>query len=227
MDAAACIGCGGCVAACPNGAASLFTAAKVAHLGMLPQGQPERWRRSPWWTQWSGSFGSCTNHGECERACPKEISIDFIALMNRDYIVQVQEPPTPGDRLSCAAAGCHIPGCRRCSSRDVSAIEPPPLDLNAANAVSIDRVVTQQRRRLERLVAGVLDRSEAEDVVQEALIRLGADPVRHRPYPEVAPWLRRACLNLAFNRRRDLARWRQRAVRGRSTRARIPAAPTR
>ena len=78
----------------------------------------------------------------------------------------------------------------------MSATEPPPLDLNAANAVSIDRVVTQQRRRLERLVAGVLDRSEAEDVVQEALIRLGADPVRHRPYPEVASWLRRACLNL-------------------------------
>lgn len=88
------------------------------------------------------------------------------------------------------------------------------MDLNAADAVSIDRVVAQQRRRLERLVAGVLDRSEAEDVVQEALIRLGADPVRHRPYPEVASWLRRVCLNLAFNRRRDLARWRQRAVRG-------------
>ncbi len=88
------------------------------------------------------------------------------------------------------------------------------MDLDAADAVSIDRVVTQQRRSLERLVAGVLDRSEAEDVVQEALIRLGSDPVRHRPYPEVASWLRRVCLNLAFNRRRDLARWRQRAVRG-------------
>ncbi len=88
------------------------------------------------------------------------------------------------------------------------------MDLDATDAVSIDRVVAQQRRSLERLVAGVLDRSEAEDVVQEALIRLDTDPVRHRPYPEVASWLRRVCLNLAFNRRRDLARWRQRAVRG-------------
>ena len=74
--------------------------------------------------------------------------------------------------------------------------------------------MAEQRRRLERLVAGVLEHSEAEDVVQDALIRLGTDPVRHRPYTEIASWLRRVSLNLAFNRRRDLARWRQRAVRG-------------
>ncbi len=88
MDAAACIGCGACVAACPNSAAQLFTAAKVQHLNLLPQGQPERWTAGPrrWSTTMESYFGSCTNHGECEAACPKEISIDFIALMNRDYV---------------------------------------------------------------------------------------------------------------------------------------------
>jgi succinate dehydrogenase / fumarate reductase iron-sulfur subunit len=87
MDAAACIGCGACVAACPNGAAQLFTAAKVEHLNLLPQGQPERWSRVVAMVdEMEKWFGSCTNHGECEAACPKEISIDFIALMNRDYI---------------------------------------------------------------------------------------------------------------------------------------------
>jgi len=87
MDAAACIGCGACVAACPNSAAQLFTAAKYSHLSLLPQGQPERFTRVVGMVEemerW---FGSCTNHGECEAACPKEISIDFIALLNRDYV---------------------------------------------------------------------------------------------------------------------------------------------
>jgi succinate dehydrogenase / fumarate reductase iron-sulfur subunit len=87
MDAAACIACGACVAACPNGAANLFTAAKVAHLNLLPQGQPERYRRvEAMVDEMEANFGSCTNHGECEAACPKLISIDFIALMNRDYL---------------------------------------------------------------------------------------------------------------------------------------------
>jgi len=87
MDAAACIGCGACVAACPNGAAQLFTAAKLQHLNLLPQGQPERWTRTVAMVdEMERWFGSCTNHGECEAACPKEISIDFIALLNRDYI---------------------------------------------------------------------------------------------------------------------------------------------
>ena len=86
MDAAACIGCGACVAACPNGAASLFTAAKVSHLNLLPQGQAERWSRVEAMVETMDEyFGSCTNHGECEAACPKSISIDFIALMNRDF----------------------------------------------------------------------------------------------------------------------------------------------
>jgi len=87
MDAAACIGCGACVAACPNGAANLFTAAKLAHLNLLPQGQPERLSRTEAMVETMEQyFGSCTNHGECEAACPKEISIDFIALMNADFL---------------------------------------------------------------------------------------------------------------------------------------------
>ena len=87
MDAAACIGCGACVAACPNGAANLFTAAKVSHLNLLPQGQAERWSRVQAMVEsMDDYFGSCTNHGECEAACPKNISIDFIALMNKDYL---------------------------------------------------------------------------------------------------------------------------------------------
>jgi succinate dehydrogenase / fumarate reductase iron-sulfur subunit len=86
MDAAACIGCGACVAACPNGAGQLFTSAKLAHLNLLPQGQPERYRRTRTMVDTMESyFGSCTNHGECTAACPKEISLDFIAMLNRDY----------------------------------------------------------------------------------------------------------------------------------------------
>jgi succinate dehydrogenase / fumarate reductase iron-sulfur subunit len=88
MDAAACIGCGACVAACPNGSAMLFTGAKVSHLGLVPQGQPERWERvrSMVARMDAEGFGTCTNHYECEAACPKEISVEFIARLNRDYI---------------------------------------------------------------------------------------------------------------------------------------------
>ena len=87
FDAAACIGCGACVAACPNSAAQLFTSAKVAHLNLLPQGQSERWQRVESMVEtMEAYFGTCTNHGECHEACPKEISLDFIALMNRDYV---------------------------------------------------------------------------------------------------------------------------------------------
>jgi succinate dehydrogenase / fumarate reductase iron-sulfur subunit len=88
MDAAQCIGCGACVAQCPNGAAQLFTAAKVSHLGLLPQGQPERFERVERMVARleEEMFGSCTNYGECEAACPKSISIDFIAQLNRDFL---------------------------------------------------------------------------------------------------------------------------------------------
>ena len=86
MDAAQCIACGACVASCPNGAGQLFTAAKLAHLNLLPQGQPERARRTIGMVEeMERYFGSCTNHRECEAVCPKEISIDFIAMLNRDY----------------------------------------------------------------------------------------------------------------------------------------------
>ncbi|MBL8860522.1 MAG: succinate dehydrogenase/fumarate reductase iron-sulfur subunit [Planctomycetes bacterium] len=88
MDAAACIGCGACVAACPNASAMLFTAAKASQLALLPQGQPERWRRATAMVARMDQegFGSCTNHGECMAACPKGISIDHIARLNRDWI---------------------------------------------------------------------------------------------------------------------------------------------
>jgi succinate dehydrogenase / fumarate reductase iron-sulfur subunit len=88
MDAAQCIGCGACVAACPNGSASLFTAAKITHLGLLPQGQPERLPRARRMVEQMDAegFGGCTLYGECQEACPKLISIDTITRMNRDYL---------------------------------------------------------------------------------------------------------------------------------------------
>jgi succinate dehydrogenase / fumarate reductase, iron-sulfur subunit len=96
MDAAACIGCGACVASCPNASASLFVAAKIAHLGLLPQGQPERWERARKMVAQMDAegFGACSNHNECEAVCPKEISVDAIARMNRDLIRAALLPPT-------------------------------------------------------------------------------------------------------------------------------------
>ncbi|MEM7062752.1 MAG: succinate dehydrogenase/fumarate reductase iron-sulfur subunit [Cyanobacteria bacterium P01_B01_bin.77] len=88
FDYAACIGCGACVAACPNASASLFTAAKIAHLALLPQGHPERQQRVLSMTEQMSveGFGDCSNHGECQAVCPKGISIDAIATMRREYI---------------------------------------------------------------------------------------------------------------------------------------------
>ena len=88
MDAAACIGCGACVAACPNAAAALFTGAKISHLGLLPQGQAERDRRALGMVAQVNAemFGACTNVAECEAVCPKGISVEVIARMNKDYL---------------------------------------------------------------------------------------------------------------------------------------------
>jgi len=103
MDAAQCIGCGACVAQCPNGAAQLFTSAKVSHLALLPQGQPERYLRVDAMVAQleEEMFGSCTNYGECEAVCPKQISVDFIAQLNRDYLKAKILPP----RRAKAAGG--------------------------------------------------------------------------------------------------------------------------
>jgi succinate dehydrogenase / fumarate reductase iron-sulfur subunit len=98
MDAAACIGCGACAAACPNASAMLFVAAKVSHLALVPQGQPERGRRVLAMVQAMDAegFGNCTNHFECMAACPKGISVDTIARMNRDYALSfLSEIPGP------------------------------------------------------------------------------------------------------------------------------------
>ena len=102
MDAAACIGCGACVAACPNASAMLFVAAKVSHLGLLPQGQPERDTRVVGMVARMDAegFGACTNHGECMAACPKDISIDFIAQLNRDYWRAVARPKPQAARAN-------------------------------------------------------------------------------------------------------------------------------
>ncbi|MEO7985931.1 MAG: succinate dehydrogenase/fumarate reductase iron-sulfur subunit [Gemmatimonadales bacterium] len=94
MDAAQCIGCGACVAACPNGSAALFTGAKITHLGLLPQGQPERLDRARRMVARMDieGFGHCTLFGECQEACPKQISIDTITAMNRDFLRSSRAP---------------------------------------------------------------------------------------------------------------------------------------
>jgi len=104
MDAAACIGCGACVAACPNASATLFVAAKLMHLAQLPQGQPERWERVLTMTEQADAegFGGCTNHAECEAACPKGISVQSIAQMNADFI---RATLRRGRRSTTAATG--------------------------------------------------------------------------------------------------------------------------
>jgi len=100
MDAAACIGCGACVASCPNASASLFVSAKIAHLGLLPQGQPERDARAKGMIEQMDAegFGNCSNHAECEAVCPKGISILNIARMRRDYMgASRRTPPVRND----------------------------------------------------------------------------------------------------------------------------------
>jgi succinate dehydrogenase / fumarate reductase, iron-sulfur subunit len=103
MDAAQCIGCGACVAACKNASAMLFVSAKVSHLGLLPQGQPERLKRVKAMVEQMDKegFGACTVTGSCEAVCPKEISLDFIARMNRDYGVAILK----GDPKAIAGGG--------------------------------------------------------------------------------------------------------------------------
>jgi succinate dehydrogenase / fumarate reductase iron-sulfur subunit len=105
MDAAQCIGCGACVAACKNASAMLFVAAKVSHLGLLPQGQPERHRRvlAMVAKMDEEGFGNCTVTGSCSAVCPKEISLDFITRMNRDYLKALLHESV-GRRASTATA---------------------------------------------------------------------------------------------------------------------------
>ncbi len=122
MDAAACIGCGACVAACPNASAMLFVSAKISQLALLPQGQPERWDRVRNMVAQMDAegFGSCTNHGECEAACPKGIRVEFIARMNGDF---VRASATSGRRASGGRrrhriAHRSLPGSAPPSTRD-------------------------------------------------------------------------------------------------------------
>jgi len=105
MDAAACIGCGACVAACPNASAALFTGAKIEHLGILPQGQPERSQRVLKMVAQMNAekFGSCTNIGECSAVCPKEIPLDVIAWTNRDFLKACWTERPESDKASSGA----------------------------------------------------------------------------------------------------------------------------
>ena len=156
MDAAACIGCGACVAACPNSAAQLFTAAKYSHLSLLPQGQPERYTRVVAMVEeMERYFGSCTNHGECEQACPKEISIDFIALLNRDYVkAQFKNTRLAGQtRLSRAGAGPVRDGVSGRSAAPSGRLRvPADVVEDAVGAEDADDEVAVRRRREERPV---------------------------------------------------------------------------
>ena len=105
MDAAGCIGCGACVAACPNASAALFTGAKIEHLGLLPQGQPERSQRVLKMVAQMNSegFGGCTNIGECSAACPKEIPLEVIAWTNRDFLKACWTQRPASDKASAGA----------------------------------------------------------------------------------------------------------------------------
>jgi succinate dehydrogenase / fumarate reductase iron-sulfur subunit len=107
MDAAACIGCGACVAACPNASAMLFTSAKISQLALLPQGQPERPDRALRMVAQMDAegFGTCTNHGECEAACPKGIRMQFIAMMNADFVKASATQGRRPNELSESEAG--------------------------------------------------------------------------------------------------------------------------
>jgi len=106
MDAAECIGCGACVAACPNASASLFTAAKISHLALLPQGQAERQDRARKMVAQMDAegFGNCTNHGECEAVCPKSISLDWIARMNRELVRAAIKSDAPIEKPAAKGA---------------------------------------------------------------------------------------------------------------------------
>ena len=119
MDAAACIGCGACVAMCPNASASLFMGAKIAHLGLLPQGQPERESRVVAMVAQANAelFGSCTNIGECEAVCPKDIKLEVIARMNRDFI-RASWQRDSGRHFQRAAFTAAASAGRRCAGDD-------------------------------------------------------------------------------------------------------------